>query len=144
MHRFYGMRIENKGASVLGGISQFSVPARCFEASLQTAHRLDMHVSFGDAMMGFQWRFHRSLDCTIENRVDMPSWPSKSDVSLLMPQMSADSKVALMDGTPCPLALHTACCASSVNSLLPGIFCPHCQNVDMCSCFGVLSGLPRD
>lgn len=93
------MRIENKDAPILEGIAQFSVPARCFEASLQVAHRLDLHVSFYDTMMGFQWRHHRALDCTIENRKDLPSWPAKSDVHLLLPQVSPEANVPMMDRT---------------------------------------------
>jgi hypothetical protein len=107
-HRMYSMRIENRKArapedtepySVLEGTSQFSVPARCFEASLQAPHRMDMHLSFSDTMLGFQWRYHRDLDCTIENRKDMPSWPRQSDVVLLLPQVSPGGLAPMWDGT---------------------------------------------
>jgi hypothetical protein len=100
------MRIENEGAPLLGGVAQFSVPARCFEASLQAAHRLDMHLSPGYSLMGFQWRYQRTLDCKIENRKDMPAWPGRSDVSLLLPSMSPPAQMPYMDRTPSSISFY--------------------------------------
>ena len=126
LHRFYSMRIENREGPVLPGIAQFSIPARCFEASLQAAHRMDMHLSYYDTLMGFQWRHQRTLDCSIENRVDMRSWPAKSDVSLLLPQVSPEPRVAMMDGAPpsrahcfcaCTLYLTSGCCLNLLHIL---------------------------
>lgn len=110
LRRFYSMRIENNEGPVLKGTAQFSVPARCFEASLQAAHRMDMHLSFGETMMGFQWRYHRTLDCTIQNRKDMPSWPAKSDVNLLLPNVSPKPVAPMMDGVAPSHALHHRAC----------------------------------
>lgn len=75
--RTYQLRIENNTGDKLAGDAMISLPARCFEASLQALHRLDMHTTMDGQLMGIQVRFPLQLHFSSSPscRPDQLTWP---------------------------------------------------------------------
>ena len=72
----------------LQGDVLFSLPARCFAASLRGKHRLDFHVSTDGKLVGMQWRFPKSLDCSTYDALS--AWPPASDAKAVLPVPGED------------------------------------------------------
>lgn len=52
--RTYQLQTEGNWGQKLAGDVLISLPARCFEASIQANHRLDMHATIDGQLMGIQ------------------------------------------------------------------------------------------
>jgi hypothetical protein len=95
--RLYTLRILH-GGPVRGDID-FSLPARCFKASLRSAHRLDLHSSADGSIIALQWRYHKGLNCSTGSASG--EWPAMSDVKVVVPVPGQDIKElvsTLLDG----------------------------------------------
>lgn len=72
----------------LQGDVMFSLPARCFAASLRGKHRLDFHVGTDGKLVGMQWRFPKSLDCSTCGA--LAAWPQATDAKAVLPVPGED------------------------------------------------------
>jgi hypothetical protein len=109
------MRIQSAPSAAdplapLQGNAQFSLPARCFLASLLAKHRLDLNAAANGSLVALQWRYQKALACS----ADAPpgrGWPRQSDVKVLLPAPGLDMSAVqsmLLSGALLPDTQHMA------------------------------------
>jgi hypothetical protein len=84
------MRIKSaEDAATLQGSALFSLPARCFLASLLSKHRLDLNAAASGKLVAMQWRYQKTLQCSAELPAGR-AWPGQSDIKVLLPTAGPD------------------------------------------------------